>query len=49
MEKGSHKTITVKRETWEELMRIKYARNFETVDDVISDLLNDEISSEDLE
>jgi len=43
MKKGSHKNITVRLETWNELIRIKYARGFRTVDDVISDLLDDEV------
>lgn len=43
MKKGTHRTITVKNETWKELIRIKYARGFETVDDVIIDLLDDDL------
>jgi len=42
MRKGSHTTVTLKIETWKELMRIKYARDFETVDEVIRDLLDDD-------
>jgi hypothetical protein len=42
MRKGSHTTVTLRIETWKELIRIKYARGFETVDEVIRDLLEDE-------
>lgn len=42
MKLGSHKMITVRKETWNELVRIKYARGFSTMDEVISDLLEDE-------
>lgn len=43
MRKGDHKTVTLKVETWNELIRIKYARGFRTVDEVIVDLLDDEV------
>jgi hypothetical protein len=42
MKKGTHKTITVRLVTWNELIRIKYARGFQTIDEVIVDLLADE-------
>lgn len=42
MKKGMHKNITVKKETYDELIRIKYARGFKTLGDVIDDLLEDE-------
>ena len=42
MKKGSHKTVTLRNETWNELIRIKYARSFKTLDEVISDLLDDD-------
>ena len=42
MKKGTHRTITLRNSTWNELMRIKYSRDFKTVDDVIVDLLDDD-------
>lgn len=42
MRKGTHKTVTLRNSTWNELMRIKYGRGFNTVDDVIVDLLDDD-------
>lgn len=43
MLKGGHKTITVRKNVWDELTRIKYARGFKTHNDVIEDLLDDEV------
>lgn len=42
MKKGTHTTIPVRNSTWKELVRIKYARNFKSIDAVIVDLLDDE-------
>lgn len=42
LKKGTHKMVTLKLGVWEELTRIKYARGFSTLNDVIEDLLDDE-------
>lgn len=46
MKKGTHKLVTIKVAVWEELTRIKYARKFATINDVIEDLLDDEVESQ---
>lgn len=45
LKKGTHKLVTLKLEVWEELTRIKYARKFATLNDVIEDLLEDEVEN----
>jgi predicted CopG family antitoxin len=43
MVSGEHRTISIRNDTFLELVRIKYARGFDNYDDVIKDLLDDEI------
>jgi len=42
MVSGEHKTITVTNKVFLELVRIKYARQFENYSEVIQDLLDDD-------
>ena len=40
MKKGTHKTITITKKLYDELIRIKYSREFKNLNDVIIDLLD---------
>ena len=43
LRKDTHRQVTLKKELWEELIRIKYDRNFKNLNDVIEDLLVDDL------